>query len=66
VQEVAAIERVVEVCRKRGIVSGTMLFDKENAKHWIQKGMRFMAYSSDIGILADAAASAVSELKDSL
>jgi 2-keto-3-deoxy-L-rhamnonate aldolase RhmA len=66
VQEVAAIERVVEVCRKREIVSGTMLFDKELAKQWIQKGMRFMAYSSDIGILADAAASAVSELKTSV
>lgn len=64
-KEVKAIERVVEVCRKRGIVSGTMLFDKGHAKHWIQKGMRFMAYSSDIGILADAAAAAVSELKES-
>jgi 2-keto-3-deoxy-L-rhamnonate aldolase RhmA len=65
-QEVAAIERVVEVCRQRGIVSGIMLFDKEHTKDWIRKGMRFMTYSSDIGILADAAAGAVSELKDSL
>ena len=65
-REVAAIERVVEVCRQRGIASGTMLFDKEQAKNWIRKGMRFMAYSSDIGILADAAASAVSELKASV
>jgi hypothetical protein len=40
-----------------------MLFDKEQAGNWIRKGMRFMAYSSDIGILADAAASAASELK---
>ena len=65
-REVAAIERVVEVCRQRGIASGTMLFDKEQGANWIQKGMRFMAYSSDIGILADAAASAVSELKTSV
>jgi 2-keto-3-deoxy-L-rhamnonate aldolase RhmA len=65
-RETEAIQRVVEVCREHCMVSGIMLFDKDQARHWIEKGMRFLAYSSDIGILADAAAEAVTELKQSL
>jgi 2-keto-3-deoxy-L-rhamnonate aldolase RhmA len=62
-QEVEAINRVVEVCRKRRIASGIHLFDLKALKMWVEKGMRFVTYSSDIALLADAAANGVAELK---
>jgi len=64
-REVEAIDRVVEVCRKRGVVCGIQMFDLEALKGWIEKGMRFVSYSSDVALLVDAAASGVAELKSS-
>jgi len=65
-REVAAIEKVVEVCRKHGTISGIHLFDLQALKMWVEKGMRFVTYSSDVSLLADAAASGVGELKRSI
>jgi 2-keto-3-deoxy-L-rhamnonate aldolase RhmA len=62
-RELEAINRVVEVCRKHRRVSGIQLFDLKALKTWVEKGMRFVAYSSDIALLADAAVSGVAELK---
>lgn len=62
-REVEAIDRVVEICRNHGIVSGIHLFDLKALKMWVEKGMRFVTYSSDIALLADAAANGVAELK---
>lgn len=63
-EETASIERVIEVCTRKGIFSGIQLFDLATLQHWIKKGMRFVAYSSDVALLADAARSAVNELKN--
>lgn len=65
-REVEAIDRVVAVCRKQNIVSGIMMFDLNALKSWIEKGIRFVVYSSDIALLADAAAGGVAELKESV
>jgi len=62
-REVEAIDRVVEVCRKRNVISGIHMFDLKALKMWVEKGMRFVTYSSDVSLLADAAASGVAELK---
>lgn len=63
-QEIEAIERVVEVCQRRGIFSGIHLFDLATLKTWINKGMRFVTYSSDVALLADALHNSVKELKN--
>jgi len=63
-QEIAAIERVIEICQRKGIFSGIHLFDLTALKNWIQKGMRFVTYSSDVALLADAARNAVHDLKN--
>lgn len=64
--EVEAIERVVQACQKNHKASGILMFDQAGAQTWIEKGMRFVAYSSDITLLADACAEAVAELKKSV
>jgi len=62
-REVEAIDRVVEACRQKGITSGIHFFDLQGLKGWVQKGMRFVTYSSDVTLLADAASSGVAEIK---
>lgn len=62
-KEIEAIDKVVAVCQRNQIISGILMFDLDALKPWLEKGMRLIAYSSDISMLADAAAKAVSELK---
>lgn len=62
-REVEAIDRVIEVCQKHGLAPGIMIFNLSILKSWVEKGMRFVAYGSDISLLADIAAEGVKELK---
>ncbi|MFC1543428.1 HpcH/HpaI aldolase/citrate lyase family protein [Candidatus Neomarinimicrobiota bacterium] len=62
-REVEAIDRVMEICNKRNMPTGILLFDTDLLKPWIEKGMRFVAYSSDITMLADAAAEGIAKLR---
>ena len=60
---VQAVDVMLQACRKHGKAAGILLFDTKPLKEWIAKGMRFVAYSGDVMLLADAAADAVKELK---
>ncbi|UCH63409.1 MAG: hypothetical protein JSU77_02845 [Fidelibacterota bacterium] len=62
-REVEAIDRVLEVCQKHDIITGILMFDAALLKPWIEKGMRFVAYGSDISLLADAAAQGIEDLR---
>lgn len=63
-REVEAIDKILEVCQKHNSVAGILMFDLAALKPLVEKGMRFVAYSSDISLLADAAAKGVVELKN--
>ncbi len=65
-REVKAIDRVIEVCNKHNIITGILMFDAAILKPWVEKGMRFVAYSSDISLLADAAAQGIEELRSAV
>ena len=60
---VNAMEQVVAACQKEGVAPGLLSFDPAGATAWIKKGMRFIAYSSDINLLADGASAALGEIK---
>ena len=62
-KEVEAIEKVVQVCLQHNTIAGVHMFDVAQITEWIAKGMRLISYSSDINMLADAAAKDVAELK---
>ena len=62
-REVEAIDTMLDACRKYQKTGGILMFDPSALRAWIEKGMRFAAYSSDITLLADAARTAVEELK---
>ncbi len=63
--EIAAIDAMIAACRRHEKAAGTLMFDAAALRPWIAKGMRFVAYSSDVTLLADAATKAVAELKAS-
>ncbi len=62
-REVEAIDTMLDACRKYHKIGGILMFDTLALRSWIEKGMRFVVYSSDISLLADAALNAVEELK---
>jgi 2-keto-3-deoxy-L-rhamnonate aldolase RhmA len=62
-RETEAIDKVLLACKKHQKAGGILMFDTVMLKAWIDKGMRFVAYSSDISLLTDAAAGAVAELR---
>lgn len=65
-REVEAIEKIATACKKHNKIAGILMFDQEILTRWINKDFRFAVYSSDISMLADAASSAVKELKNIL
>jgi len=65
-KEVEAIEKVVAVCRKHHIIPGIHMSKLETLQEWIQKGMRFVSFSSDVDMLAKGAADSLVQLKKSI
>ncbi len=62
-KEVEAIDKVLNVCRKNDVIPGIHMSDLKMLKSWIEKGMRFVSYSSDVDLLTRASAESVSQLK---
>ncbi|UCH23236.1 MAG: hypothetical protein JSU83_08540 [Deltaproteobacteria bacterium] len=62
-KEMESIIQVIQVCQKHDIIPGIHMTELEMLKDWIDKGMRFVTYGSDVQLLADAALNSVSELK---
>ena len=61
--EVEAINKVVDVCQKHGIIPGIHMSNLDMLKAWIEKGMRLVSFSSDVDLLARAAADSLTQLK---
>jgi 4-hydroxy-2-oxoheptanedioate aldolase len=50
-----AVERVISLCRKRGIAVGINAEDLERARYWVERGVQLIAYSSDLGLIRSQA-----------
>jgi 2-keto-3-deoxy-L-rhamnonate aldolase RhmA len=53
-KEVQAIAKVIDVCRQHNVIPGIHMSDVATLKDWIDKGMRFVSFSSDVDLLAKA------------
>ena len=60
---VEAIQKVVEACRRCGKHSGTHMVNLEQLLYWKSKGMTFIAYNTDSGLLYRAASDGLASLK---
>jgi 2-keto-3-deoxy-L-rhamnonate aldolase RhmA len=62
-QMVSIIERIIAAAHRHGVAAGIIGPQIEPLIHWIQKGMRFISYSTETLLLQEAATSAVRRLK---
>lgn len=60
---VKKMQRAVEIARKREVAVGTFVESKEEAKKWIEAGVRYISFSVDVGIYYRACARIVEELR---
>lgn len=58
-----AMARVVDKCRGRGVTVGTFADTPEMAREWVGRGVRFIGYSVDTGIILDKCREIVRELR---
>lgn len=58
-----AIDKVVEVAKKRGKASGIHIGNTELVRKWQAKGMTVLACSTDIGFMYNASKSTLDEMK---
>ena len=59
-----AFRRVIEVCAAHGVAPGVHLQGVEDARRWVQEGMRFVTVSLDIQLFRTASVSLLSQLRD--
>ncbi len=45
------MEKVIALCKKKGVASGTFVRFVDEAKYWIDLGVRYMMLSTDAGLL---------------
>lgn len=58
-----AVRQVVAACASRGVAAGIYVTDLDQARFWIDEGMRFIVYSGDVHMIVDSAAKAVQALR---
>jgi 2-keto-3-deoxy-L-rhamnonate aldolase RhmA len=59
----AALDRVLEACRRHGKAAGCVAGDVATGRAWIAKGFRLVAYSGDIWLLAGALRTGLAQLR---
>ncbi len=60
---IAAVDRVIDVCKKAGKCSGIQTMDPDSLIPWMDKGMTCNLYSNEVRMLMDHAKAALSKLK---
>jgi 2-keto-3-deoxy-L-rhamnonate aldolase RhmA len=45
------MEKVIALCHRKGVVSGTFVRFVEEAQYWIDRGVRYLMLSTDAGLL---------------
>ena len=63
---VDAMDKVVAACKKYGKASGTHVGSRELLLKWHKRGMRLLAWSSDIGVLRGGLYDGLAELKEGI
>lgn len=59
----AAMRRVVDAAARQGVASGLHIRDLQALRIWRERGMRFLMYSNEVGLLRSAAAQAAEALR---
>lgn len=60
---VECVDRIVQACARRGMACGTFTESVAAAARWVARGMRYISYSVDVGLMSAACAIAAAELR---
>ncbi len=60
---VAAIDRIVTVAAQKNVAAGIISPDLQTVAQWVERGMRFVSYATDVILLRTAATNAVERLR---
>ncbi|MCX7598225.1 MAG: aldolase/citrate lyase family protein [Armatimonadetes bacterium] len=60
---VAAMDAIFETAREHGVAPGMHVFDVAGARKWLDRGARFLAYSTELALIERASREALSELR---
>lgn len=63
---VTVMEEVTEVCRKAGVAVGTFITKPEDAKYWADRGIQYLMYSTDAGMMVQSSREKLQALTDAL
>jgi len=63
---VEAIEKVIESAQKNGVTAGIHMGNIEALTQWMNKGMRLIMFSSDLGFIMDAGSEGLSQLRHAI
>jgi 2-keto-3-deoxy-L-rhamnonate aldolase RhmA len=58
-----AVRYVIEVCGHKGIIPGIHTGSVEKAKYWIDQGMKFMGFGTDIKLILQVCKESIKELR---
>ncbi|MCR4427232.1 MAG: aldolase/citrate lyase family protein [Firmicutes bacterium] len=58
-----ALARFIEVCNAHGVAPGIHVYNMDEARKWIDSGMRLIAYGNDISMIVDTGMKYTAELK---
>ena len=59
----AAIQKVIDACKKHNVIPGIHLGSIEQIKKWKDRGMRMLGYGTDIKLIQQICKQSVKELK---
>jgi 2-keto-3-deoxy-L-rhamnonate aldolase RhmA len=52
-QVVRAIDALLRGCRRHGVIAGNYVENVKDGKAWVRRGMRFMTYGADFGLVVE-------------
>lgn len=63
---IKVMEDVTEVCRTAGVAVGTFITKPEDAKYWADRGIQYLMYSTDAGMMVQASREKLQALTNAL
>lgn len=58
-----AMQSVIDATRGTGVATGTIAGTPEMAQEWLDRGISFLVYSSDLGLMGSAGRAALSQIR---
>lgn len=62
----AGLEAMIEACRRHGKIPGLMVQQTDDARQWIERGIRYVTYASEVLMIRNAGQAAIAEIRSAV